>query len=74
MPASKDLLAEHNKRGTLEFDYVTSLNCDLALAAKCPSSILNPHLNAVREFPSNSRITLCNTMLFKKEIPLKWLH
>lgn len=58
MPAAKDLLAEHNKRGTLEFDYVTSLSCDLALAAKCPSSILNPHLNAVREFPSNCCITI----------------
>lgn len=59
-PASEDLLAEHNKRGNLEFDYVTSLNCDLAHAAKYPRSILNPHLNAVREFPSNSHITLYN--------------
>lgn len=55
---SKNLLVEHNKRDNLAFDYVTSLNCDLALAAKYPSNILDLYLNTVREFPSNGHITL----------------
>lgn len=64
---SKDLLAECNKRDNLEFDYVTSLNCDLALATKYTSSILDPHLNAVRELPSNSHITLYNISCYLKK-------
>lgn len=42
----------------MEFGYVTLLNCDLVFAAKYPSSILDPHLNAGCEFPSNSHVTL----------------
>lgn len=55
----------------MEFGYVTLLNFDLAFAAKYPSSILYPDLNAGWEFPSNSHITLCNIpCLLKKKFHL----
>lgn len=71
----KYLLVECNKRENMKFGYVTLLNCYWTFAAKNPSSILDPYLNARWEFPSNSHVTLYNIPCsLKKEMPLKWLH